>query len=269
MTESAGAVHYALDADGIATITIDNQAHRNAMTYPMIEQMFAGLRSAAEDDSCGAVILTGAGDAFCAGIDLRFLASLAPEQRGIRVPVTDGAWRWNIVACPKPVIAAIDGAAVGMGAEWTSHCDIRIATDRARFAWNFVQRGLVPDTGAGTWLLPRQIGLQAALDLLYSGAWLSAPDALAMGYLKAVVSPEDLINEARTTARRYLGGSPQAQGTLKHLVYDGLGRSIAEHQRVSRKELLRSFHSRDHAEGLAAFLEHRAPRFRPAGHDHG
>ena len=263
MSDVLGTVDYDI-ADAIATITIDNPTRRNAMTYPMIEQLYHGLRTAAADEACGAIILTGAADTFCAGIDMTFLAAIPPDQRGIRVPVTDRDGRWNIVACPKPVIAAIDGAAVGMGAEWTSHCDIRIATDRARFSWNFAQRGLVPDTGAGSWLLPRQIGLQPALDLLYSGDWLSAQDALALGYVHSVVAPDMLIDTARAHARRYLTGSPHAHAATKRLVYDGLGRSIAEHQFVSREELQIAFRSADHAEGLAAFTERRPPRFRTA-----
>ena len=135
---------YACDIDGIATITINNPKRKNAMTYPMIEQMYEHLLTAAAE--ARVVILTGAEDAFCAGIDLDFLSSISPEERGIKVPTHDENGLWNITACPVPVIAAINGPAVGMGAEWTSHCDIRIASRSGKFAWNFSHRGLVPDT---------------------------------------------------------------------------------------------------------------------------
>ena len=246
---------------GSAVITIDNPSRRNAMTYQMIEAMYAHLDTAAAASEVRTVILTGEGDAFCAGIDLAFLESIPPEERGIKVPTMNDAGWWNITACPKPVIAAIDGPAVGMGAEWTSHADIRIASTRARFAWNFAHRGLIPDTGAGSWLLPRQIGLQPALRLLYSGDWLQAADALALGYLAEMTDPDDLLEAALGEAERYHRGSPRSHRLTKGPVYDGLSRDVLTHQEISRATLLDCFQSEDHAEGVAAFTERRAPRF--------
>src|SRR5205807_1398078 len=122
-------------------------------------------------------------------------------------------------------------AADGMGAEFTSQCDVRIASTRARFAWNFVHRGLVPDTGAGTWLLPKIVGLPAALRLLYSGDFLGAEEALAIGYVARVVEPEELTDAAREEAVRYLAGSPLSHKLIKALVYRGLERDLGEHMR--------------------------------------
>lgn len=257
---SSGQVRYEV-VRGSAVITIDNPTRRNAMTYPMIEAMYDHLLAAADAAEVRTVVLTGEGDAFCAGIDLTFLEAIPPAERGITAaPMNEAGW-WNITACPKPVIVAIDGPAVGMGAEWTSHGDVRIASDRARFAWNFAHRGLVPDTGAGSWLLPRQIGLQPALQLLYSGAWLSADEALELGYVCAVVPPDDLLEAALAEAERYHGGSPRSHRLTKALVYDGLTRPVLEHQNASRQTLLDCFQSNDHAEGVAAFTEKRAPKF--------
>lgn len=257
---SDGQVRYEVTR-GSAVITIDNPRRRNAMTYPMIESMYAHLVTAAEAREVRTVILTGEGDAFCAGIDLAFLEAIPPEQRGITAPTMNDAGWWNITACPKPVIVACDGPAVGMGAEWTSHGDVRIATDRARFAWNFAHRGLVPDTGAGSWLLPRQIGMQPALRLLYSGAWLSAAEALDLGYVFDVVAPDDLLESALTEAERYHAGSPLSHRLTKQLLYDGLTRPVLDHQLASRQTLLDCFESHDHAEGVAAFTEKRPPNF--------
>ena len=254
-----GETRYDLDADGIATITIDNPTRRNAMTYPMIEQLYDGLQRAS--DEARVVIITGHGDAFCAGIDLNFFSEIPPQERGIKVPTYDEQGWWNITACPLPVIAAVDGAAVGMGAEWTSHCDVRIASTRARFSWNFSHRGLVPDTGAGTWLLPRQVGLQNALRLLYSGDGLDAQTALEIGYVCKTVEPDELYNSALEEAHRYLLGATSSHRLTQQLLYEGLHLPVLEHQTNSRHTLLECFQSDEHFEGVNAFTEGRAPNF--------
>jgi enoyl-CoA hydratase len=159
------------------------------------------------------------------------------------------------------VIAAVDGVAVGMGAEFTSQCDVRIASTRARFAWNFAQRGLVPDTGAGTWLLPRLLGPARALELLYSGRFVGAQEALALGYVSRVVAPEECLPAARELAQGFLAGSPFSQRRMKELVYRGLERDQAEHLAAHGEALAACFRSADHAEGVAAFLEKRPARF--------
>src|SRR5438034_6579601 len=164
-------IRYEVDDEGIGTITIDRPEERGAMTYAMLGAFIGKVAEAGADDRVRVVIITGSGGAFCAGTDLADLASVPGESRGTRGTASEGEKWWPIVRCPKPVIGAIDGYAVGMGAEFSSQCDVRIITDRARFAWNFAHRGLVPDTGAGSWLLPRIIGPQRALRLLYSGGF--------------------------------------------------------------------------------------------------
>jgi hypothetical protein len=165
-------IQYAVD-EGIATITMNRPEKRNAMTFAMLDAFLDAVRRAGEDGAARAVIVTGAGGAFCAGTDLSDLAGRPSGQRARGGRDEGGRW-WPLVECPKPVIGAIDGPAVGMGAEFTSQCDVRIASSRARFAWNFAHRGLVPDTGSGTWLLPRILGHAQALRLLYSGEFLDA-----------------------------------------------------------------------------------------------
>ena len=148
-----------------------------------------------------------------------------------------------------------------MGAEFTSQCDVRIASSRARFAWNFAHRGLVPDTGAGSWLLPRLIGTARALRLLYSGAFLAAEEALAIGYVARVVEPDALAEAAREEAVAFLAGSPLSRRLIKSLVYAGLERGAPEHMAEHRKALEICFRSEDHREGVASFLERRPARF--------
>jgi enoyl-CoA hydratase/carnithine racemase len=247
--------------DGIGTITIDRPEKRNAMTYAMLGEFIATIGKAGADDKARVLIVTGSGGAFCAGTDLADLATIPGEDRGVRGTAEEHDVWWPLVACPKPVIGAIDGAAVGMGAEFTSQCDVRIATTRARFAWNFVHRGLVPDTGAGSWLLPRLIGVPAALDLLYSGRFLEAAEALSLGYVAEVVEPDDLLATAQRRAQAWLAGSPFSQRRIKELTYRGLERDVTGHMTGHVQALQECFKSADHKEGVAAFLERREAQF--------
>ncbi|MFU8815463.1 MAG: enoyl-CoA hydratase/isomerase family protein [Pseudomonadales bacterium] len=247
--------------DGIATITIDRPEKKNAMTYEMLGDFIEVVRRAGADAEARVVILTGVPGAFCAGTDLADLASIPGEQRGLRGSSEERDRWWPLVECPKPVIAAVDGAAVGMGAEFTSQCDVRLATRNARFAWNFSHRGLVPDTGAGSWLLPRLIGPARALRLLYTGEFLSAERALEFGYLDALVEPDQLQNEARGLAAAMLKGSPFSHARIKALVYEGLGAELTGHMQRHTQAMAECFKSYDHQEGVAAFLERRDAKF--------
>ena len=162
-------------SDGIGTITINRPEKRNAMTFVMLAEFIETVRKAGSDDDARVIVVTGSGGSFCAGTDLSDLQGTPEDQRG-----GGGQRRVRgaapLMECPKPIVCAVDGPAIGMGAEFTSMCDVRIATPRARFGWVFVHRGLVPDTGAGTWILPRLIGVQATARLLFSGEIMSAED---------------------------------------------------------------------------------------------
>jgi enoyl-CoA hydratase len=251
-----------IDDQGVATITIDRPEKRNAMSFAMLARFLEVVDQLGEDPTVRVIIFTG-GDqgSFCAGTDLSDLSSIPGSQRGLRGSAEQQEKWLPLIKCPKPVICAIDGPAVGMGAEFTSQCDVRIATPRARFAWNFVHRGLVPDTGAGTWILPRLLGHQKALQLLYSGEFISADQALEMGYVIQVVDSDALLSTARAEAERYLQGSPFSIARIKSLVYAGLERSIADHMVAHTAAMKECFESQDHAEGVAAFLESRPPKF--------
>src|SRR4051794_33491730 len=237
------------------------------MTYAILRSFNEAVVQAGADDEARVVIITGAGGAFCAGTDLSDLQDTPEDQRGSSGRSTSGPppekpWSpWAIVACPKPVIAAVDGAAAGMGAEFATQCDVRIASTRARFAWIFVRRGLVADTGAGTFLLPRLIGPANALRLLYSGDFVDADEALRLGFVSAVVEPDDLMAAARAEAQRFLAGSPFAISRTKRPVYEGFSASVDEHVKRTGALLEECFHSDDHREGVAAFLERREAKF--------
>ena len=249
--------------DHVATVTIDRPGKRNAMTYAMLGDFIDTVGRAGADDDARVVIVTGVPGAFCAGTDLADLASVPGEVRGVRgsAAAEERHRWWPIVACPKPVIGAIDGPAVGMGAEFTLQCDIRLATPNARFAWNFAHRGLVPDTGAGSWLLPRVLGYHRALQLLYTGEFLTADEALALGYVTRVVPSDDLAAAATELATRILAGSPHSHRLMKQLVYEGLGRDVAEHMAAHVPAMEACVRSDDHREGVASFLERRPATF--------
>lgn len=250
------------DRDGaVGIVTINRPEKRNAMTYAMLGEFLERIGDAGADRTTRVVVVTGTPGAFCAGTDLADLATVPGAQRGLRGNAQErGRW-WPIVECPKPVIGAIDGPAVGMGAEFSSQCDIRIASPNARFAWNFVHRGLVPDTGAGSWLLPRLIGPQRALRLLYTGEFLSAEEALQIGYVAQLVASADLLPTALTLARTIAAGSPFSQQRIKALVYEGLGADVAQHIQRHTTALAECFKSNDHKEGVGAFLERRQANF--------
>jgi enoyl-CoA hydratase len=250
------------ERDGrIGTITIDRPAKKNAMTYAMLGDFLELVAEAGADTSTAVLVIQGVPGAFCAGTDLADLATVPGTQRGLRGSAEDHDRWWPIVSCPKPTIASIDGPAVGMGAEFSSQCDLRVASTNARFAWNFVHRGLVPDTGAGTWLLPRIVGHQQALRLLYTGAMIDAAEALRLGYLLDVVEPDRLADTTRALAETVASGSPHSTGLIKDLVYRGATASVEDHMVRHTTALAACFKSDDHREGVAAFLERRPANF--------
>jgi len=247
--------------DKVAHVVIDRPEKRNAMTYAMNAAFFSAIQRAGQDDTVSAVIIEGTGGAFCAGTDLSDLNDTPEGERGVRGADVEGPRSFQITACPKPVIAAVDGPAMGMGAEFATQCDVRIASTRAKFGWVFVLRGLVSDTGAGTFLLPRLVGPTEAIRLLYSGETIDAQRALEIGFVSAVVEPDDLLAAAEAEAQRYANASPFALRRTKQLVYAGMQNSLEQHV-VQTAELLKEcFHSSDHAEGVAAFLERRPANF--------
>ena len=254
-------IKLAREDDGIAILTIDRPEKRGAMTFAMLYAFIEKVREVSADDAVRVLIVTGSGGSFCAGTDLADLSTKPGETRGVRGEAHEGDVWWPLVSCPKPVIGAIDGSAVGMGAEFSSQCDVRIITPRTRFAWNFAHRGLVPDTGAGSWLLPRIIGPSRALRLLYSGAFLEADEALSIGYANAIAEPETLLDAARAEARRYLASSPFSIRRMKELVWKGLERDVADHMQAHVTALSACFKSADHKEGVASFLEKRPAKF--------
>jgi len=247
--------------DKVGVVTIDRPEKRNAMTYAMLGDFIETVAHADDDPDTVVLVITGVPGAFCAGTDLADLASVPGESRGLRGSAEETHRWWPIAQARKPTIGAIDGPAVGMGAEFSSQCDIRLASTQARFAWNFVHRGLVPDTGAGTWILPRIVGTQQALRLLYTGEMIDADTALRLGYLIDVLPSEELLPAAMQLARTIANGSPHSLGLIKSLVHEGLTAPVDEHMERHTTALAACFKSDDHREGVASFLERRPAVF--------
>jgi enoyl-CoA hydratase len=166
---------------------------------------------------------------------------------------------WTFTRLPFPTIAAVNGAAVGMGAEWTAQCDIRIASENARFGWVFPKRGITPDTGAGPFLLPYIVGLSNALDLMYSGDIIDADEALRIGLVSKVVPPDQLLPVARQTAIRLSSGAPLSLKGIKALTYGSLEWPYARHFEENSRHFHITTTSEDSREGVQSFFEKRPP----------
>lgn len=253
-------IHYEV-SEGIATITIDRPEKRNALSYAMYDAIRDYTHLADKDPSIGAIILTAVPGQFCAGTDLTELREVSPDTKPEdRVAHTDGR-NWFFWECSTPVIAAVDGPAAGLGVELLSQADFRLASTRAKFSWIFVQRGLIPDTGAGSWLLPQLVGPQQAKRLVFSGDFIEAAEAHEIGFLLDVVEPDDLQVRARDLARRVSSGSPFATARAKELINGAASRTRDEHLERHIVALTECQTSEDHKEGVAAFLERRPAKF--------
>ncbi len=247
--------------DGVATVTLDRPDALNALTIPLKEALRATFEGLGDDPAVRALVLTGAGRAFCAGQDLRERLEpdalpLAEEVRARYNPLLLAMRRLG-----KPIVGAINGIAAGAGASLALACDIRIAAEGASFLLAFGRVGLIPDTGA-TWLLPRLVGGAKAAELALTTEPLSAADAERFGLVARVVPGDDLLAEAQALAARLAAGAPIALALTKEAL-ELAWESTLEEQLETEAELQgRAGSSADHAEGIAAFLERRPPRFR-------
>jgi enoyl-CoA hydratase/carnithine racemase len=270
---------WTVDDDGIATLTLHRPEALNAFTVTMARELEQAFLDAAQDDSVRAIVVTGSGRAFCAGMDLsaegnvfgldetanptpadlRERLTEEPFQSGVRD--TGGKVTLAIHACPKPVIAAINGPAVGIGATMTLAMDIRLASTKARIGFVFGKLGIVPEA-ASTWFLPRIVGIQQALEWVYSAEILTAEQALAGRLVRSVHEPDELLDAAYALTRTFVvGRSPVALGLAKQLLYRNS--AVAHPIEAHRADSLAMWHASvgDGKEGVAAFLEKRVPEF--------
>lgn len=250
------------DRGAVRTITIDRPGSRNGLTVDLTERITAAFKDLPE--SIRVVVITGANGAFCSGLDLKdamqrgMQPNSAELERGLRDGF-HGAIR-AIVACARPTIAAIDGAAAGFGCDLALACDLRIASDRAKFGEVFVKRGLMPD-GGGTWMLPRIVGLGRALELLLTGDVISAEEAYRIGLANRVVPHAEHAARTRELADKLAKGPPLVHRLVKRSVYAGLDGDFAAALDREATGQLQLLASADFTEGVMAFLQKRDPHF--------
>jgi len=251
-------------ADSIATVTLDRPDALNSLTVPLKLALIAVFMDLSRDDAVRAVIVTGAGRAFCAGQDLR--ERLEPDAVPLDVELRE---RYNpliraIYESPKPVVAAVNGVAAGAGASLAFACDLRIAADTARFVLAFGQVGLIPDSGA-TWTLQRLVGPSKAMELALLPDPLSAEDAERFGLVIRVVPSADLPAEARALALRLASLAPGAVARTKEAMAAAAASTFEEALELEATLQGEAGSHPDHAEGIAAFIEKRPPRFSGSG----
>jgi 2-(1,2-epoxy-1,2-dihydrophenyl)acetyl-CoA isomerase len=251
--------------DGVVTITLNRPDRLNAMTWNTWDELVAALRQASEDDDAKAVIITGAGRGFCAGSDLVVSASQAgtPQKEVRRSRWIRNGYQatYEVMACQKPTIAAINGTTAGAGFSLALACDIRIASETARLGTIFARRGLSPDFGC-SFFLPRIVGLSRALELMYTGDMFDAQEALRLGLVSRLTPPDQLLAVAAELARRIATGPSLAIEATKHLAYRGLLKDLEDHMRLEEHWSRLCQASEDAREGVMSFLEKREPHFR-------
>ncbi|MGH6613982.1 crotonase/enoyl-CoA hydratase family protein [Sphingomonas sp.] len=281
MTRSFDTITLGVD-DGIATITLNRPDKLNAFNKAMMEELVAAFDATDADDDVRCVIVTGAGRGFCAGADLSAgTATFDYDKRGgwngaesptradgsidyAHPAVRDGGGilGLRIFASKKPVIGAINGPAVGIGATMTLPMDFRLASDTARFGFVFARRGIVNEASS-SWFLPRLVGIGQALEWCYSGRVFGAEEALKGGLVRSLHAPDDLLPAARALAQELTGNSaPVSVSLLRKMLWTGLGMGHPmEAHRIESRAVWARGASGDAAEGVASFLEKREPVF--------
>jgi enoyl-CoA hydratase/carnithine racemase len=258
-------------ADGVATLTLNRPERMNAFNVRMMHEMIAAFDRTDADDDVRAVIVTGAGKAFCAGADLgtggetfNYAARREEKGREAHSLTRDGGGQvaMRIFESLKPVIAAVNGAAVGVGATMLTAMDMRLASETARFGFVFARRGIVPET-CSTYFLPRIVGVSTTLEWFMSGRLFNAPEALERGLVRSVHAPGDLLAAAHALAREIADNTaPVSVALARQMVLDmaGARHPMDAHRLESRLMVLRGAQA-DAMEGVTSFLEKRPAQF--------
>jgi enoyl-CoA hydratase/carnithine racemase len=262
----------------ILTLTLNRPDALNSFTVEMANELVAAFNKASDDDTVRAIVVTGAGRAFCAGMDLTVPGNVFGLNENMHPTLDDmenkmndpaifdgvrdtgGRVALSIYDCKKPVIAAINGAAVGIGATMTCAMDIRLASEHARIGFVFNKIGITPEA-CSTWFLPRIVGISTALEWVYTGEILNAEAALKANYVKAVYPADQLLEEAYKIARKIAKHSPVAIALARQMMY----RNSAQNHPIEAHKVdsLAIYYTSigDGKEGVKSFLEKRSPEF--------
>lgn len=250
-------------AEGVMTLTLNRPERKNAFTFPMIDDWVQALRRATDDAAVRVVVVTGTDGAFCAGGDIAEM-----EERLAQSPLQRKNELWERIqnipktleALDKPVIAALNGVATGAGLDLALMCDLRIAAASARFAETYVKMALVPGAG-GAHFLPRLVGPAKALEMLWTGDFVDAAEALRIGLVNRVVADADLPGAVQALASRLAAGPQGAIRAMKRAVWQGLRADLRANLDFISSTYGVLTHADDHREAVRAFMEKRAPRF--------
>ena len=249
--------------DGVRTLTLDRPDKLNAVNGALAASLSAAVADAAAADGVRVVVISGAGRAFCAGLDLSEPPSLPTSTRAERLDpyAWVGTWVRTIVSCEKPVVAAVNGAAAGAGFGLALACDVRLVAASARMTAGYVRRGLSPDAGV-SWMLPRQVGMARAADILLTGRDVDAAEAERIGLASRVIADTGFEDEVRRYAAQLAAGAPVAQSLTKRLLVRSLDTPLDAALRDELVYIKQCFTTDDVREAIAAFREKRPPSFR-------
>lgn len=247
---------------GVRTITLDRPDRLNAVNDALAFSVGDALADAASADAVRVVVITGAGRAFCAGLDLAEPPALPQTTRADRLDpyAWVGTWVQRVVACEKPVIAAVNGPAAGAGFGLALACDIRLVAQSARLTAGYVRRGLSPDAGV-SYFLPRHVGLARAADILLTGRDIDSAEALAIGLATAVVPDAEFPETVAAYAARLAVGAPIAQALTKRMLVQSFDRPLDAALRDELTQIKVCFSTADVREAIDAFREKRTPTF--------
>lgn len=250
--------------DGVHVITLNRPDKLNAFTGTMREDLLEALQESQSEPATRVVVITGAGRAFCAGGDIDFMHGLREknDRDGLRALLDAGGRVVSaITQLPHPVIASVNGVAAGAGCNLALACDMRIASDRAKFSESFVRIGLHPDWG-GTWFLPRLVGPSRAMEMLVTGRMVDADEALRIGLVDRVAPDGELEGQTMELALAVASGPPVAIRGIKRAIRESAMVSLKGQLELEATNQIDAFSSHDAVEGMTAFLERRTPLFR-------